>query len=202
MKSVFCPWCELSGQTSTVFEGMSCCTAAYTPPYFDATGRRHNHDGNATTTSYNCSRGHQFTERSYPQCWCGWTAQPIKNIEINVTAEDVGLDDIPMSAGFDLYQESARVFDCGIGDLTVHVIGLGEEAGEVLGKFKKARRDQGDLSNVDKEAIEKELGDVLWYIAAIASDLGLSLGKIADRNLAKLQDRTDRGTMQGSGDDR
>ena len=69
-------------------------------------------------------------------------------------------------------------------------------AGEVAGKVKKNIRD-GTESNV-----ASEIGDVLWYCAMLANELGVNLGKIMEKNLEKLNDRKQRGTLQGSGDTR
>lgn len=81
-------------------------------------------------------------------------------------------------------------------------LGLGE-AGEVQGKIKKIMRDDGGIVTEDKkQAIKAELGDVLWYIAALATEMGLNLGEIAEANTAKLTSRQERGTITGSGDDR
>jgi NTP pyrophosphatase (non-canonical NTP hydrolase) len=83
------------------------------------------------------------------------------------------------------------------------VLGLAGESGEVTEKIKKLLRDkQGLLSDEDKQAIIKELGDVLWYVAAIAHLLGSNLDTVATQNLQKLADRYQRGTIHGSGDDR
>ena len=75
-------------------------------------------------------------------------------------------------------------------------LGLVSEAGEVAGKVKKNIRD-GTESNV-----ASEIGDVLWYCAMLANELGVNLGKIIEKNLEKLNDRKQRGTLQGSGDTR
>lgn len=85
------------------------------------------------------------------------------------------------------------------------VLGLTGEAGEVAEKYKKCIRD-GVTSLFDardkSEEIAKELGDVLWYVAAIAGDMGYTLEEIATMNIDKLQDRAKRGVLKGSGDNR
>ncbi len=82
-------------------------------------------------------------------------------------------------------------------------LGLANEAGEVAGKIKKIFRDkEGVISKEDREALKAELGDVLWYLAQVATELGLSLGEIAEHNIAKLLDRQARGKIHGDGDNR
>lgn len=81
-------------------------------------------------------------------------------------------------------------------------IGLAGEAGEVANKVKKLMRDKGRLNATSKAEIALELGDCLWYIAAITSDLGYSLDRIAQLNLIKLKSREIRGRLKGSGDKR
>ena len=78
-------------------------------------------------------------------------------------------------------------------------LGLAGEAGEVANKVKKVMRDGTELNVPD---IMSELGDVLWYVAGMATILGISLADIAEGNLAKLHDRKQRGTLGGSGDNR
>lgn len=81
-------------------------------------------------------------------------------------------------------------------------LGLGE-AGEVQGKIKKVLRDDaGVLTDQARIAIAKELGDLLWYVATAAEEIQFDLEAIAEMNLNKLADRRERGTLQGSGDDR
>jgi len=84
-------------------------------------------------------------------------------------------------------------------------LGLGNEAGEVLGKVKKwLRGDDGEgiISNERKDALKEELGDVLWYLAVLSHDLGLSFDDVAKTNINKLQSRNKRGTIKGDGDKR
>jgi NTP pyrophosphatase (non-canonical NTP hydrolase) len=83
------------------------------------------------------------------------------------------------------------------------VLGLVGESGEVAEKFKKWVRDlDSDESRIDRAAVAKELGDVLWYVAVLADYLDLSLDDIATANLAKLASRSERGVLGGSGDNR
>ena len=84
-------------------------------------------------------------------------------------------------------------------------MGLGNEAGEVLGKVKKwLRGDDGDgeMSEQRKLALRDELGDVLWYLAVLARDLNLDLDEIAKLNIEKLKSRKERGALNGDGDKR
>jgi len=80
-------------------------------------------------------------------------------------------------------------------------LGLANEAGEVAGKIKKVFRDKdGQISDETRQALKSELGDVLWYIAQVATELGLDLEDIASSNLDKLYDRMERGKLGGDGD--
>jgi len=82
-------------------------------------------------------------------------------------------------------------------------LGLVGEAGEVAEKVKKIIRDNNSLVDKErKEDLMKELGDVLWYMAQIASELDLSLDKIASFNIEKLESRRERNALHGSGDNR
>ncbi|OHA47107.1 MAG: hypothetical protein A3A80_01655 [Candidatus Terrybacteria bacterium RIFCSPLOWO2_01_FULL_44_24] len=83
------------------------------------------------------------------------------------------------------------------------VLGLTGEAGEVAEKVKKViRNDGGKMSEDKKIEIAKELGDVLWYLAQIATELGLKLEDVARMNIDKLKSRKERGTIASSGDNR
>ena len=77
-------------------------------------------------------------------------------------------------------------------------LGLAGEAGEVSNKVKKMLRD----GNFDKQGIAAEIGDVLWYLAALSRDLNIELHDLAMQNLEKLYGRKARGTLTGSGDKR
>lgn len=82
-------------------------------------------------------------------------------------------------------------------------LGLNGEAGEVADKVKKVLRDNdGEFTQDKKREIAFELGDVLWYVATMAHDIGYSLEEIAEMNYAKLSSRKSRGVIGGSGDDR
>lgn len=106
---------------------------------------------------------------------------------------------------FNEYQIAAKSTDIYPPDhaLVCHVFGLTNEAGEVAGKLKKMYRDSnGELSLEVKENIAKELGDVLWYLANVAYDLGYSLYFIAEMNLDKPASRKERNKLGGSGNHR
>lgn len=79
-------------------------------------------------------------------------------------------------------------------------LGLTSEAGEVAGKIKKIIRD-GKTPNWENK-VKSEIGDVLWYCARLADELGFELSEIADDNISKLLDRRDRGVIGGDGDNR
>jgi NTP pyrophosphatase (non-canonical NTP hydrolase) len=77
------------------------------------------------------------------------------------------------------------------------------EAGEVANKVKKVLRDHGGVVTPElTAAITDELGDVLWYVASLARELGVSMEEVATVNLAKLQARRERGKLAGNGDAR
>lgn len=86
-------------------------------------------------------------------------------------------------------------------------LGIAEEAGECAGKVKKRWRNEkttdGKLySEEHKVALAKEIGDVLWYAAALSFEIGYTLDEIAEINLDKLQDRRERGVLKSEGDNR
>lgn len=107
----------------------------------------------------------------------------------------------------DDYQQAARktaiYAGAGDGDWTYPALGLGSETGEVLSVLAKVVRDDaGEISSEARTKLTYELGDVLWCLSALASELGLYLSDIAELNLQKLDDRRARGKLGGSGDGR
>lgn len=81
-------------------------------------------------------------------------------------------------------------------------LGMTGEAGEVADKVKKVIRDYGSFTDERKREIVKEIGDVLWYCATLANDLGYTLEEVGIMNIEKLKSRKERGVIRGSGDNR
>lgn len=89
----------------------------------------------------------------------------------------------------------------GTGNFVYPALGLAGETGEICEKLKKAIRDEGGTISPERLGLlAKELGDVLWYVATLATELGLDLEEIARDNLAKLAARKQAGKIHGSGD--
>lgn len=107
---------------------------------------------------------------------------------------------------FDEYQKKAlkSAKYPNIGDnISYPTLGVNGEAGEIAEKVKKILRDKnGEWTKSDRQAIKKEIGDVLWYCAAIAFEFGLCLEAVAVSNIEKLNRRVENGTIHGEGDDR
>lgn len=104
------------------------------------------------------------------------------------------------AAEYDLFETSLDLKNPGFLE---KVLGLVGEAGEAADKVKKIIRDKGGYaSEEDREAIVKELGDVLWYVANVARYLDVSLSEVAEKNIDKLESRKRRNKLHGSGDDR
>ena len=88
-------------------------------------------------------------------------------------------------------------------NLPYAVLGLVGEAGEVANKVKKVLRDDAGVMTVERrDAIKAELGDVLWYCAAVAHEIEASLDNVAETSLSKLEKRVQTGTVMGDGDNR
>ncbi len=107
---------------------------------------------------------------------------------------------------FRTYQQRSRQtarYPAAGSNTTYPTLGLCGEAGEVADKIKKVMRDQGGvLDAVVRDDLALELGDVLWYLAQLATELDLDLDAIAEANLAKLASRAARNVIGGSGDRR
>ncbi len=115
---------------------------------------------------------------------------------------------------FDEYQKMAIQFDTAKLAITEKerydgymekILGLAGETGEVIEKIKKLLRDKNDIFNLTHEeqvALKKELGDVLWYVSALAFYNGIELDDVARANLSKLKSRKERNKIHGSGDNR
>lgn len=99
------------------------------------------------------------------------------------------------------YQQQAMSFRLESADEYYALFNLPGEVGELMSLEAKLIRDGGDV-NKHIENVTKELGDIMWCVAAIAHDYGLSLEKIADKNIQKLESRKARNTLTGHGDDR
>lgn len=82
-------------------------------------------------------------------------------------------------------------------------LGIAGEAGEIANKMGKVMRDnKNKITSQRKRDISHELGDILWFIAQLSTELKLSLNDIAEENIKKLQSRLKRGELRGSGDNR
>ncbi len=111
---------------------------------------------------------------------------------------------------FDEYQKESKktALYKDAGDNFIYpTLGLAGETGEVVEKMKKIYRNDNiisasDISREKKIEVGKELGDVLWYLAQLATELDLSLGEIAKMNIEKLASRKERGVLHSEGDNR
>lgn len=107
---------------------------------------------------------------------------------------------------FEEYQKQSRqtaVYPDVDNNFIYPTLGLASEVGEAINKIKKISRDGGGVLNEEKKLeIKKELGDVLWYLSQLGTELKMSLEDIAAYNLEKLLSRKERGTLHGDGDNR
>ena len=92
-----------------------------------------------------------------------------------------------------------KIFTKGRDRLIENTLGLVGEAGEVSEKIKKLFRDKNKFSD---DEVLKELGDVLFYTVALSNIFNGNLRKVMEMNMAKLDDREQRGVLKGSGDNR
>jgi NTP pyrophosphatase (non-canonical NTP hydrolase) len=109
-----------------------------------------------------------------------------------------------VSNDFSLYQDLSKITavfpeETALAYLTT---GLGAECGELQGKIAKQFRNDNPNKSPDLSGISQELGDILWFVSQLASHFNLSLGKIAQENITKLEDRQKRNVLKGSGDNR
>jgi NTP pyrophosphatase (non-canonical NTP hydrolase) len=104
-----------------------------------------------------------------------------------------------MTTTFSEFQEHIAKHRLPTADQAYVTLGLVGEVGELFGYFAKSIRDE---FTPDVKHIEKELGDILWFVGALANDVGTSLDRIANINIEKITSRAVAGTLQGSGDER
>jgi len=102
----------------------------------------------------------------------------------------------------DEYQIEAMKTRLPSADFDYALINLGSEVGEFMGLVAKFMRDGVDDYHLHEKNLQKELGDILWHVAALADSLEIPLSEIAQMNLDKLASRKARGVLSGSGDDR
>lgn len=107
---------------------------------------------------------------------------------------------------FNEYQQKAKLTAIypNVGQNYIYpTLGLIGEAGELANKIKKIGRDKNsELTDNYKQAIMEEMGDVLWYLAILADELGIGFSTVADENVKKLASRKNRNTLHGDGDNR
>ena len=111
---------------------------------------------------------------------------------------------------FEDYQKTSRktALYPGVNNNFIYpTLGLAGETGEVVEKIKKLMRNDSvtqasEITDEKKNELEKEMGDVLWYLAQLATELGLDLETIASKNIEKLLSRLERGTLHSEGDNR
>ena len=108
-------------------------------------------------------------------------------------------DETPLT--LDQYQQQAAKTAVYPEDKAVQylITGLAGEVGELASLFAKHWRGDGDLTS---DKLEAELGDVLWFVAMLADEIGCNLSDVAQGNLDKLADRAERGKLKGNGDNR
>lgn len=90
-----------------------------------------------------------------------------------------------------------------MGEVVVHILEIVARVGALQEQVKKLQRDDGGFISDERRAVvSKEIGDLLWYLAALASEFNLDLGEVGVENLIKLFDRSNRDVIKGDGDNR
>jgi NTP pyrophosphatase (non-canonical NTP hydrolase) len=120
--------------------------------------------------------------------------------------QQISDDDLSLDVYQGMATKSASYPQLG-SNMVYPALGLVGEAGEVAEKIKKLWRNKDIMSShklteEDKQAIIKELGDCMWYVAALACELRVNLSLVARQNIDKLRDRLDRGVIKSEGDNR
>lgn len=109
------------------------------------------------------------------------------------------IENIKVKMDFKEYQEKAKetaMYPRLSPSWIYPALGVAGESGEIMEKLKKLLRDDdGNITEEKLDALKKEIGDVLWYLAALATELELSLNDIAEDNIKKLQSRKERGVL-------
>lgn len=131
--------------------------------------------------------------------------EQIKQLTEQLGVVQVRCNELLVAGSLNRYQSAAyemAVYPTDIG-LAYTALGLAGEAGELANKVKKVLRDHNGIVTAEyRDMIKEELGDCLWYVAAVAHELGVLLSDVAESNLKKLTDRKARGTLRGNGDNR
>lgn len=136
---------------------------------------------------------------TYPRVY---TEEQVRNIVLNVMSPWVEDFDTAAMVGNMIADELDRE-ETAFNRLVYPVLGLLGEAGEIANKLKKVARDQqGQMTGEQVDAHAAEVGDVLWYVSAVSSELHYDLDSIAVDNINKLADRAARGVIAGDGDNR
>lgn len=121
----------------------------------------------------------------------------------DVVALRTQIDEMYMAGSMDAFQEAAWSFQMPTSTNTEYLgLGLAGEVGEVVSLLAKAKRDGAPGAILVGQNMAKELGDVLWFVAGLATFHGLKLSEIARGNISKLTSRKERGVISGSGDNR
>lgn len=125
--------------------------------------------------------------------------EPMKRGEFTLKLEN----DLDSMQSYQQFTRTTKVYTSfGYNAIVYTALGLAGEAGEVANKVKKVMRGDTEFTDDAKQEIAAELGDLLWYIARCADEIGYPLAEIAAMNAGKLRARQQAGTLKGSGDQR